>query len=180
MFAHSHARKSEPDGLTPQERKFVEAVTSGMTPRQAYRQGGFPMPSSQGAALDRKVAQLLSRPVVADAIRERQLALRAKYNITRDDIVKGVLEAIKDAKLLSDPATQLTGWRDLAKMLGLNEPEHKIVTIAPEVELAQKQLSGLHTEDLLRLAGPGIIEAEFTLIQEDPEDASGSHYQDRP
>lgn len=153
------------DNLTSKERIFVEAVADGLSQRQAALRAGF----SKAADTPSFGNTVAIRAPVAAAIQERQLALREKFALKREDIVKGILSAIDDAKTLSDPATQIKGWSELAKMFGYYEPERKIVEISVEEATAKQQLATMSNEDLARLAGGAVYDAVYSVVDDEPE-----------
>jgi phage terminase small subunit len=98
-------------------------------------------------------------------INTRRKLLREEARITRDDVIDGFMEAIRQAKLLGDPSTQIAGWREIGKMLGYYEPERRVIQLSDRREEALAQLQAADTEQLLRLVGPdGVIEAEFDVV----------------
>lgn len=164
MFATpARIARTTADNLTSKERIFVEAIADGLSQKQAAKRAGF---SSATETYGNTVAV---RPPVAAAIKERQIALREKFALKREDVVKGILSAIDDAKTLSDPATQIKGWSELAKMFGYYEPERKIVEISVEEATAKQQLASMSNEDLARLAGGAVYDAVYSVVDDEPE-----------
>jgi hypothetical protein len=149
------------DGLTHSQERFVECLVSGMTVRAASAQLGIAV--RQGIALSHHQS-------VREAVAARRKELRNKFMLSREDCVKGFLKAIDDAKLVSDPMAQISGWREIGKMLGHYEPERKVVELSDKREEALQQLQDLGVEELMSLAGDSAIDGEFFVV--DDEDAS--------
>lgn len=150
------------DELTDLERIFVENIAAGMTQHAAANQCGISAPTARN---------YLDSPHIRRALNARREELRAQFRLTREDVVKGFLSAIDDAKLLSDPGAQITGWREIGRMLGHYEPERKIIELSTNADEALVQLQGMDLENLTRLAGLGdeALEGEFTLVEEVPD-----------
>lgn len=159
--------KASLDPLSVKQRAFVENVAGGMTPSKAMKAAGYKTTvPAQNAAV------LLENPAVRNELACLQRANRERNQVTRDEVISGLKEAIKDAKLTSDPMAQISGWREIAKMCGLYEPTRHEVTLAPELTQLREQVKTLPTERLLELAGPNVLDAEFKLIEDDNDDDS--------
>ena len=144
--------------LAPREHAFVENVTMGMSQTAAAANAGYSTAKMSGSKLMRKSH-------VLDAVRARRGELRETFRIKREDVLIGLREAIKDAKLLSDPTAQIAGWREIGRMLGYYEPERKIIELSDHTPTAIQQLQEISTSELLELAGPSTtIDGEFTLL----------------
>ena len=148
----------EVDGLDHREQKFVENITMGMTRVAATANAGYGGAKSAGY-------RVANQPHIKAAIQRRHNELRETFRIKREDVLIGLQEAIKDAKLLSDPTAQIAGWREIGRMLGYYEPERKIIEVSDHVPTAIAQLQEVSTTELLELAGPSAtIDGEFTLL----------------
>lgn len=156
------------DVLSPRERRFLDNMRAGMDPRPAAQAAGWADPKTA-------LWRLEHRPLVQQELGKIYAAARRKANITRDQVLQGFKDAIDDAKLAGDPATQIKGWTEIGKMCGFYAPEEKKVTVDIQATELAKQIDSLSTEELLRLAKQDsleVIEAEFEIVRED-EDASG-------
>ena len=146
------------DHLNAKEHAFVENIAMGLNPSRAAANAGYGAVRTKGPALMRTDR-------VRDAIHKRRGELRETFRVKREDVLIGFQEAIKDAKLLSDPTAQIAGWREIGRMLGFYEPERKIIELSDHVPTAVQQLQEISTSELLELAGPSTtIDGEFTLL----------------
>ena len=147
----------EPKECSPTELKFVEGLALGMKHNQAC----------QFAGIERSTgSRMKTRPHVKAMLEELMAEAREQYSITRDDVIKGLSDAINDAKLLSDPNAQIAGWREIGKMLGYYAPEEKKITLTADQQHLRNQLEGMSEEDLLQLADASAIDGEFEVIDE--------------
>jgi hypothetical protein len=86
-----------------------------------------------------------------------------KFELSRDKVLEGFLEAIDMAKMKEEPQTMIAGWREVGRMLGLYEAKKHTIDITASGEVQIKHLSQMSTEELLRLAdesGDNVIDAE--------------------
>ena len=104
--------------LTPRQAQFVREYVTGGNAAEAARRAGYSEKTARAIA-----AELLTKPDVLSAIQALKAQNAAAFDVTRQDVIGGVLEAIAMARAAGDPVTMLTGLRDLSRMMGFNEPE---------------------------------------------------------
>jgi hypothetical protein len=68
-------------------------------------------------------SETLRLPHVVEALAVRQAAIAAELNITKDDIVSGILSAIAMARQQANPGAMIQGCTALAKLCGFFNPE---------------------------------------------------------
>ena len=144
--------------LSHEEEQYVEARARGMDKKKAANAVGFSLAKMYSTERKERVQKALD-------IRRQQN--KAAARVTREQVVQGMLRAIEDAKLMSDPGNQIAGWREIGKMLGYYEPERKVVELADNREEALRQLSQVEVDELLTMAGDDVIDVEFSLVSED-------------
>jgi Terminase small subunit len=89
------------------------AVRAGYSPRTARQQA----------------YELLTRPDVAEAVRQGEAEIAAKAQLTRKVVMHGFLDAIGLARLRADAGAMIAGWREIAKLCGFYAPERKQVEV---------------------------------------------------
>jgi hypothetical protein len=138
------------DGLSEQERAFVEAFGMGLTQTQAAARAGYGTPHV-------RAVELMKKPAVQAAIARQHERMQQLADVSRVEVIEGIKEAIDMGRLLSDPQTMIVGWRELAKICGYYEPtKHKIeMTVTGNVRV--EQLAQMSDEQLAK-----IIEGEAT------------------
>lgn len=135
----------------------IQKIASGEVPTQVFRDLGYARPEVQAHAF-------MQDPDVQQQIMAINRQLAAKYEVSREDVVQGLMEAIQDAKLLADPQAQISGWKEIGKMLGYYAPkETKITAQIDHKGQITGRLQSMSTEELLRLANADVIDAEFTM-----------------
>jgi hypothetical protein len=132
------------DGLTEQERAFVEAFGLGLNMTQAATRAGYAHPHT-------RANELMKKPAIQAAIAEQRVRFEELADVSRKDVVEGIRESIDMARLLSDPQTMIVGWRELAKICGYYEPtKHKIeMTVNGSVRL--EQLASMSDAELAKI-----------------------------
>lgn len=141
------------DGLSPQERAFVEWFGRGLTKTQAAARAGYANPNSSGG-------DLLRRAEIQAAVEAQRQQFVEVAQVTKKDVVEGIKEGIDMARQMSDPQTMIVGWRELAKICGYYETKSKVeVNVTGQVRISQ--LEQMSDQDLLK-----IIEGEAVDVSE--------------
>jgi hypothetical protein len=129
------------DELTPKQRAYVEARLNGMSPPDAATAadiaGGY-----------RNAWNYENHPKVKPIIQAANQYAVDRYNVTRDDVVSGLMDAVTAA----GSSTELTqAWREIGKLLGHYESEK--IEIHHSVEnMTLNKLETLSEKELLQLA----------------------------
>ena len=147
-------------GLTPKQEKFANLYVELGNASEAYRQA-YNVTTDNLDTIKAKASKLLNQYNISTTIEKLQEEVKESHCITRDFIVKGLLEIINDVdytfKLGKDNSIsdadkkvffrlmnqtkntdKLRALEQLAKMLGLNEPDRQEVSIKT-VEIIEKK-----------------------------------------
>ena len=139
------------DGLTDQERKFVENYSLGMTQSQAARAAGYAHPHERAKEMLRKQHILTALEV-----------LRAKNEeiaqVKRADVIEGFKEAVDIGRQLQDPVAMIAGWREIGRICGHYEPTKKTVEISINGQVAINRLEQLPDAELAKLIEGEVID----------------------
>lgn len=111
---------------------------------------------------------VLKRGNVMVAREKLRASLRERLEITREDVVNGFKAAIDQAVILADPMAQIAGWREIAKVLGIDKTPNVNVHIQGTLEQVQKQLQGMPLEQLMKEAGQigHVVDADFYQVRD--------------
>lgn len=83
-------------------------------------------------------------------------------NMSRQQVMKGILEAIDMAKDQRQPNSMITGWKEIGRMCGFYEPERREITVSVDGKQMLEDLKTVSREKLLELANQqDIIEGEL-------------------
>ncbi len=104
----------------------------------------------------------LTKPDILAVLRERQSAMAVELQITRQDVIQGVLAGIEAARVQQSPAVMIRGYAELARLLGFYAPEVKRVEVSADGEVEMDRLNSLSDAELLAIvaSGGGRIECE--------------------
>lgn len=89
-------------------------------------------------------------------------AEKAKYEeaaqMTRKKVMDGLLEGIEMAKLAGEPASVISGWREIGKMCGYYEPVVRRIELSVEGKNLTDRMNRLSDAELLAIVEQGLIE----------------------
>ena len=142
--------------LDPRERKFATYIAAGMNSVAAANAAGYKKANHLGT-------RLIRRPAIARAIKYIADENRKAAQMTRKKVMDGFLDAIDMARVQGDPATMVSGWREVGKMCGLYEPEKKTLDVNITAKRVIEKLETLSTEELYEF----IAEGEYTDVTPD-------------
>lgn len=151
--------------LTLKQKNYVEARLQGLTPAAACRAAGV---SDNSTQMERS-------PKVRKAL--RYLIKESTKNVadlTKDDVVQGMLDAVDAA---STSTELVNAWREIGKLMGVYEPEKKVLELR---DYTAQELKTLPEEELVRLSGgkyADAIDGEYRELKEEnnvPTDESRS------
>ena len=151
------------DTLTEEERQFLRNIeVMGLPVSRAAEIAGVASPQLT-----------LQKPDAIDLRAKLRDATRQRVNITKDDCINGIREAIDHAKLTDEPMAQIAGWREISKMLGYDAPKQVNITISGNIRDLRKQVAALTDEDLVEALGADdVIDADFYPVKRLGNDGS--------
>ena len=148
--------------LTIKQRRYVEARMQGLTKHAAARAAG--VTDTQSYAYEQA-------PTVQEAIRYCiRESTKSVEELTKSDVLTGMMDAVAAA---STSAELVMAWREIGKLLGVYEPERKVLEVK---DYTQHELKQLSDKELLQLAGRqmrDVVDGEFHELTK-PEAPSGS------
>ncbi len=98
------------------------------------------------------INRLLRDPQVIDYIHVIRAEAEHKLKISRQDVLKGTLHAIRQADIQGDPMTQIKGWESIAKLEGLNAPEKHEHEHKGHIHHTKQELESMSDEELEQIA----------------------------
>lgn len=140
--------------LTERQEAFVNATMVGKDRYTAAREAGYV--DADGKTMP-SVAEKSAN--IQRALREARDELSSAAQITRADVIDGIVEAINMARLAADPATMVKGWTEIGKIMGHYAPEVKKIEVTDNQKRLQSKFTAMSDEDLLR-----VIEGECSVV----------------
>ncbi len=139
--------------LTPRQTRFVRAYCGHLNASRAAREAGYAATSGADAVTGHR---LLRNAKARRAIEALQQAKAAEMELSRQNVIQAILEAIKTAQEQGAPATMIRGWVEIAKITGLDKPEtaeqRRNVPLSPGAERLKARFEAMSTEELLEIA----------------------------
>lgn len=136
--------------LTPRQRLFVDEYVLCNNASEAARRAGYSEKTAGAIATEN-----LQKPAIRQAIEALRRDNAARLDLTRQDVLAGILEAIEMARVTADPAAMLAGYRDLARMCGFNEPEVDRVEVRPSASAVVARFVAMTDDELAALVSGG-------------------------
>ncbi|MBV9978210.1 MAG: terminase small subunit [Hyphomicrobiales bacterium] len=148
--SHSITRRSDPDNLTPRQRRFAENYIATLNATDAALKAGFGRKWAHTAG-----SQLLKNIKVAAVIQKAQRKLSARTEVSAERVINKLAEIAfsETDPQLPKPSDQLNALQQLGRHLGLFVERHQVDTRA---RILSASVSPQDLEDARRLV------AEFT------------------
>lgn len=143
--------------LNEQEHIYVQHRATGLPKSASARLAGYKNPKDVCGDIEK-------RPHVAAALVAEQARYAEAAGVKRKDVIDGIREAIERAKLAGEPMTEISGWREIAKICGHYAPEVKKVELSTDAQKLLKRFEDMSDNDLLELAAGATIEGECKVV----------------
>lgn len=128
--------------LTAQQLSFVKAWAMGESISSASQRAGY-------SAGDGFCYRMTHMPNVLKVYRAEKALYEAASQMTRKRVMDGLLEGIEMAKLMAEPMTLISGWREVGKMCGYYEPTKHVVDINVKGDITMRQMASMSDAQLL-------------------------------
>lgn len=153
--------------LTTQQRLFVQHWAKGETIPNAMARAGYNDQPSYGY-------RMAKMPNILALYNEEKAKYEEAAQMTRQRVMDGLLEAVEMAKLMAEPATMVSGWREIGKMCGYFEPKKVDINVNVTGNVIHQRLNQLSDAELLKIiqeqgADPLLDAPEYPLEGDDDE-----------
>jgi phage terminase small subunit len=153
--------------LTTQQRLFVQHWAKGETIPNAMARAGYNDQPSYGY-------RMAKMPNILALYNEEKAKYEEAAQMTRQRVMDGLLEAVEMAKLMAEPATMVSGWREIGKMCGYFEPKKVDINVNVTGNVIHQRLNQLSDAELLKIiqeqgAEPLLDAPEYPLEGDDDE-----------
>lgn len=166
MKQEKSAENTDPIHQMKVQRLVEGHILMNMTQRQASFYAGFS--PEQGRRILKK------DPIARREIEELRKQMATRYEVSKERVVRGMVDAIERAKMLGQPNTELTGWKELGRMHGMYAPTEHRVHVSKDAARIERELQELPHHELLKIAaGSGnwaetnqmeVIDGEFVEV----------------
>ncbi|MBY4594150.1 terminase small subunit [Ottowia caeni] len=136
--------------LTTRRARFIEEYLLDGNGTQAAIRAGY------GAVGARVTAhRLLTNAAISSAIEARQRADAQRLGVERQDVLKGLLEAVNMAREQTNPAAMVAALREIGKLMGLYAPERVKVDLDARQAVELGRLEAMSDEELVAVMARG-------------------------
>lgn len=147
--------------LTDKFKSFVKFWAQGESKHSASIRAGY---EDSGAYCYR-----MSRAPQAVALyNEEKRLFEAAAQMTRKQVMDGLLDGIEMAKLAGEPASVITGWKTIGQMCGYFEPRKVSVDVNVTGNATMQQMNKLSDAELLRVIQEG-VQNDLERIEHDQD-----------
>lgn len=164
--------KFNPDRpLTEQQKKFALLWANGESPNSAAVKAGYATSCATTVAW-----KLRQDPAVLRIYNAEKLKYEEAAQITRKEVIDGLLEAALQAKLMGEPSSMVSAWREVGKILGYYAPIKSHVQISVTGNVLIDRLKNLSDAELLALSEAPALEGIATRVEtheSEDDDANG-------
>ena len=141
-------RRTSP-ALTSKVVRWIDEYLIDLNGAAAAVRAGYSPKSARSIAHEN-----LTKPHILAAIQARQAAMAKELQITRQGVIRGLLDAVEMGRHQQNPAAMVGALREVSKILGFNAPEVKRVEFATANPVYEK-LTMLSDAQLLDLMAVG-------------------------
>ncbi|MGA0610082.1 hypothetical protein [Caldimonas sp. KR1-144] len=150
---------SDVGDLTPKQAAYVDARAYGMTKKDAAAAAGYADINFEGNKLEKL-------PKITQALISERAKTAHMLGLTREKVLQGILDAIDSAKIISDPAVEIMGWKEIAKICGFYAPEVKKVELSGPAAKVLDRMQQLSDEELLRIHEAEVVDVQAREVDE--------------
>lgn len=141
--------------LTEKQKLFVQLWAQGESVLSASYRAGY---ADSGTMAYRMVKD----PAILKVYNLEKALYEDSCQMTRKRVMEGLIEGIEMAKLVSEPASIISGWREVGKMCGYYEPVKRTIDINIKGDVTIKHLEKMGDAELLKLIKGEVTDVEFT------------------
>lgn len=132
--------------LSVRQEKFVEQYALSGNAAEAARLAGY---SAKSAKI--RACRLTKDNRIATEIAQRHRAYQQELQITKEELVSGILNAIRIAREQQNPAVMISGLTQIARICGFFEPETPRLEFSGDSERLKAMFAAMSDDALLAL-----------------------------
>jgi phage terminase small subunit len=136
--------------LTVKQSRFIDEYMVDMNGAAAAERSGFSKKTSRAIA-----CELLTKPYIQAELQARGAALARELEITREGVVRGLLDAFEMARTDRQPSIMVSAMAAIAKLLGFYAVETKRIELTAGQDSIYQNLAFKSDAELLALIKQG-------------------------
>ena len=133
--------------LSDKRARFVQEYVRDQNGTQAAIRAGYAPGSAYVTA-----SRLLRNAQVSAAVAEKQEEMADELDLSRERVMRGLLEAVEIARVQADPAAMVKAWSEIARMCGYYAPVKQQVDVSVSAKRLVDKFEVMSDAELLRLA----------------------------
>lgn len=132
--------------LSSRQERFVEHYALCGNAAEAARLAGYSAKTARVIGPEN-----LSKPAVRAALEARQAVFREELELTKGQVVSGVLQAVQMAREQQNPAAMISGLVQIGRLCGYYEPEPHRIEYSSDSQHLKAKLAAMSDDELLAL-----------------------------
>lgn len=140
--------------LTSKQLRWIEEYLVDFNGAAAAIRAGYSEKSARSIAHENT-----TKPDIQAVLQARQAATAKELQITREGVVRGLLDAFEMAKADRQPSVMVSAMAAVAKLLGLYAVETKRVELTAGQGAVQSNFAAMNDAQLLALIAQGAVAA---------------------
>jgi phage terminase small subunit len=136
--------------LRPKQQRFIDEYLVDLNGTAAAVRAGYSAKCARSIATEN-----LAKPALQAALRLRQAQEANRLQITRQTVIQRILEGIDMAREMQRPDVMIRGLADIARMLGLYQPERHRVELSEGIVSSMARFEAMSDAELAALASGG-------------------------
>ena len=136
--------------LTAKQQRWIDEYLVDLNGAAAAIRAGYSPKSARAIAHEN-----LTKPDIQAVLQARQAAMAKELQITRQGVIRGLLDAVEMGRLQQNPGAMVSALREVSKMLGFNAPAVKRVELTATQHGAYQDLSSWSDAQLLEAIAAG-------------------------
>ena len=146
--------RNSSSNLTARQLRWIDEYLVDFNGAAAAVRAGYSRKCARSIAYENT-----TKLAIQEVLHSRQAEMGNKLRITREGVVRGLVEAVDTARLQQNPMAMISGLRELGRMMGFYAPAVKRVevTATPGPHTHFERLSD---SELVRLVGAGQAAAQ--------------------
>lgn len=148
------AKARQPSSITESQGKFIEGKLLGLSDHAAARAAGQSTASG-----------LTHSATVREQLAAARRWLTDATQITRLDVIEGVIDGIEMARMQGDSGNVIKGWTEVGKILGHYAPEVKKIELSMDHARVMAKLEGMSDAELLSIKEGRTIDGDCSTVE---------------
>lgn len=136
--------------LNVKQSKFVAEYLIDANGSAAAVRAGYGVAGAKVTA-----CRMLTRPNVQKALQARQAEDATRLSIARDDVLKGLLEAVAQAREQGNPMAMIRGWAEIGRLLGHYSQDRVKMDVSVGADVAIDRMDRLSDAELMKIIEAG-------------------------